>query len=32
VISVLMTVRIMPTKRGGRTFNPANVEIEWKMS
>ena len=30
VIGTLMTVRILPTNRGARTFRPEDVEILWK--
>ncbi|HYO36517.1 MAG TPA: recombinase family protein [Geodermatophilus sp.] len=30
IISTLMTVRIMPSTRGRRTFDPDSVAIEWK--
>ena len=30
IISTLMTVRIMPSTRGRRTFDPDSVRIEWK--
>ncbi len=30
IVSTLMTVRIMPTRRGSRTFDPESVAIEWK--
>ncbi len=30
VISTLMTIRIMPTTPGRRTFDPDSVAIEWK--
>jgi site-specific DNA recombinase len=32
VIGLLMTVRIMPTRRGSRTFDPDSVKIEWRTS
>ncbi len=32
IISTLMRVRIMPTRRGSRTFDPESVGIEWKTS
>jgi hypothetical protein len=30
IIDTLMTVRILPTGRGARTFRPEDVEIVWK--
>ncbi len=30
IINTLMTVRILPTGRGARTFRPESVEIVWK--
>ncbi len=30
VISTLMTVRIMPSTRGRRTFDPESVQVEWR--
>jgi site-specific DNA recombinase len=30
VISTLMTIRIMPSTRGRRTFDPESVAIEWR--
>jgi site-specific DNA recombinase len=32
IIRTLMTVRIMPTKRGARSFDPERIEISWKTS
>jgi site-specific DNA recombinase len=32
IIRTLMTVRIMPTKRGARSFDPEHIEISWKTS
>jgi len=32
IISTLMSVRILPTVRGSRTFNPESIAIEWRRS
>lgn len=32
IIRLLMTVRILPTVRGARTFDPAAVKIEWRSA
>jgi DNA invertase Pin-like site-specific DNA recombinase len=32
VVDVLMVVRIMPTRRGARSFDPESVKITWRTS
>jgi site-specific DNA recombinase len=32
VVNALMTVSILPTRRGARSFDPESVRIEWKTS